>query len=57
VRYDVLTAMIMKSAIFWKFTPLSLEEVYRRFGGLHYLYLHGQRVLARSKFLAIMNGG
>jgi hypothetical protein len=41
VGFDVLTAVVMKSTIFWDITPCSLLSVNRRFGGTYSLHLQG----------------
>jgi hypothetical protein len=33
VRFQVLTAVSVKMAVFWVVTPCSLVEIYRRFRG------------------------
>jgi hypothetical protein len=33
VRFEVITAVVMKSTIFWDITPYSPLKVNRRFGG------------------------
>jgi hypothetical protein len=33
VTFEVLTAVVMKSSIFWDITPCSLLEINRGFGG------------------------
>jgi hypothetical protein len=38
--FGVLTAVVMKSLIFWDTTPCSPLKVHRRFGGTYYLHLH-----------------
>jgi hypothetical protein len=50
VGFEVLTAVIMKSTIFWDITPCSLLRVNRRFGGTYCLHLQGRRISwARSQ--------
>jgi hypothetical protein len=44
VRFEVLTAVVMKSSIFWDITPCSPLNVNRRFGG-KYRLLQGRRVI------------
>jgi hypothetical protein len=39
VRFEILTAVIMKNTVFWNLMPYSLVEVGRRFGRTYYLYL------------------
>jgi hypothetical protein len=43
VRFEDLTAMVIKSTIFWDITPCSLFKVNRRFGGTYRLNLQGRR--------------
>jgi hypothetical protein len=40
--YEVLTAVVMKSTIFWEVTWCSLLEIIRRFGGTYRLHLQGR---------------
>jgi hypothetical protein len=42
VGFEVFTAVVMKSIIFWDMTPCSLS-FNRRFGGTYRLHLQGQR--------------
>jgi hypothetical protein len=42
-------SMTMKSIIFWDVTPLSLVEVYQRYGGTYCLHLQGRRVCSASR--------
>jgi hypothetical protein len=44
VGFEVLTAMTMKSNIFWDMQSCSLVEVHRPFGGIYCLLLHGPAV-------------
>jgi hypothetical protein len=44
VRFEVLTAVVMKSTIFWDITPCSPLKVNRRFGGMYRLHLQGRRI-------------
>jgi hypothetical protein len=44
VRFEVLTAVVMKSSIFWDITPYNPLKVNCRFGGSCRLYLHGRRI-------------
>jgi hypothetical protein len=39
VGFEVLTAVVMKSTIFWDITPCSPLSVNRRFGGTYLLHL------------------
>jgi hypothetical protein len=43
VGFDVLTAVVMKSSIFWDITPCSSLKDNRHFGGTYRLHLHGRR--------------
>jgi hypothetical protein len=43
VRFEVLTAVVMKSSIFWDVTPCSLLKVNQRFGGRCRHHLQGRR--------------
>jgi hypothetical protein len=43
VRFEVFTAVVMKSIIFWDVTPRSLLSCNRRFGGTYCLHLQGRR--------------
>jgi hypothetical protein len=43
VGFEVLTTVIMKSAIFWDISPCSPLSVNRRFGGTYCLYLQGRK--------------
>jgi hypothetical protein len=44
VEFEVITAVVMKSTIFWDITPCSLLKVNRRFGGTYRLYIQGRRI-------------
>jgi hypothetical protein len=44
VGFEVLTAVIMRSSIFWDITPCSPLSVNRRFGGTYRLHLQGRRI-------------
>jgi hypothetical protein len=39
IGFEVLTALDMKSSVFWDITPCSLVKVGGRFGGRYRLYL------------------
>jgi hypothetical protein len=41
VEREVLTAVIMKSSVFWDMMPCSPLKVNRHFGGTYHLYLKG----------------
>jgi hypothetical protein len=42
--YEVLTAVIMDSTIFWDITPFSSMNVNRSFGGTCRLHLEGRKI-------------
>jgi hypothetical protein len=44
VGIEILTAVVMKSTIFWDITPCSPLEVNRRFGGTYRFHLQGRRI-------------
>jgi hypothetical protein len=44
VGFEVLTAVVMKSTIFWDTTPCSPLNVNRRFGGTYRLHLQGRKI-------------
>jgi hypothetical protein len=44
VGFEVLTAVIMKSTIFWDIPPCSPLKVNRRFGGAYHLHHQGRRI-------------
>jgi hypothetical protein len=39
IAFEVLTAVFMKSSIFWDITPCSPLEVNRRFEGTYHIYI------------------
>jgi hypothetical protein len=43
--FEVLTAVIMKSTIFWDIKPCSPLSVNRKFGGTYHLHLQGRKSL------------
>jgi hypothetical protein len=43
VGFEVFTAVVMESIIFWDVTPCSLLSFNRRFGGTYRLHLQGRR--------------
>jgi hypothetical protein len=45
--FEVLTAVVMKSTIFWDIMPCSLLKANRHFGGTHRLHLQCQIRQAR----------
>jgi hypothetical protein len=44
VGFEVLTAVVMKSTIFWDITLCSLLNVNRRFRGIYHLHFQGRRI-------------
>jgi hypothetical protein len=42
VGFEVLTAVVMKSTVFWDVTPYSPLEVNRCFGGTYHLHFQGE---------------
>jgi hypothetical protein len=44
VGCEVLTAVVMKSTIFWDITPWGPLKVYRRFGGTRHLHFQGRKI-------------
>jgi hypothetical protein len=44
VGFEVLTAVVVKSCIFWDVTPCSPLKLNRRFGGTCRLHLQGRRI-------------
>jgi hypothetical protein len=44
VECEILTAVVMKSAIFWDITPYSPLSINRRFGGTYSLHLQGKKI-------------
>jgi hypothetical protein len=49
IGFEVLTAVVMKSSIFWVITPCSPLKVNRRFEGTCPFYLQGRRISQRRK--------
>jgi hypothetical protein len=43
IGFEVFTAVVMKSIIFWDMTPCSPPKVNRRYGGTRRLHLQGRR--------------
>jgi hypothetical protein len=43
VGFEVLTAVVMKSTVFWDITPCSPLSVSRRFGGTYRLHREGRK--------------
>jgi hypothetical protein len=44
IKFDVLTAVVMKSSVFWDITPYSLLKINQHLRGICYLYLQGRRI-------------
>jgi hypothetical protein len=44
VGFEVLTAVAVKSTLFWDVTPCSPLKVSRRFGVTHHFHLQGRRI-------------
>jgi hypothetical protein len=44
VGFEVRTAVVIKSTIFWDITPCSILKVNRRFGGIYRLHLQGRKI-------------
>jgi hypothetical protein len=40
VGFEVLTAAVMKSTIFWDIMPCSVLKINQRFGGTYRLHIH-----------------
>jgi hypothetical protein len=51
VGFEVLTAVDVKSKIFWDITPCSPLKVNRRFGRTSRLHLEGGRIIQASRAL------
>jgi hypothetical protein len=49
VGFEVLTAVVMKSTVFWDITPCSPLSGNRRFGGTYRLYLQGRKTKLSKK--------
>jgi hypothetical protein len=48
VGFESLTAVVMKSTIFWDITPCSPLKINRRFGGIYCLHFHGR--ISRERY-------
>jgi hypothetical protein len=48
VEFEVFTAVVMKSIIFWDMTPCSPLSSTGRFGGTYRLHLQGQRIVQQT---------
>jgi hypothetical protein len=55
VEFEVLTAVVMKSTIFWDITPRSPLKFNRRFGGTYCLHLQGRRI-SRVRYQRVNEG-
>jgi hypothetical protein len=51
VGFEVLTSVVMKSAVFWDITQCNPLKVNRRFGGTSRFYLLGRRISFHGGFL------
>jgi hypothetical protein len=52
VGFEVFTAVVMKSIIFWDMMPCSPLSCNQRFGGTYRLHLQGRRIIsARTSLL------
>jgi hypothetical protein len=49
VGFEILTAVVMKSTIFWDITPCSPLSVNRRFGGTYRLHLQGRKNISPAR--------
>jgi hypothetical protein len=52
IIFEVLTAVVMKSCIYWDITPCSPLKVNRRYGGIFRLHLQGWRISQAWKLMA-----
>jgi hypothetical protein len=48
VRFEILTAVTLKSTAFWDVTQCSLVGVYQRYGEMYWFHLQDQRVSQAS---------
>jgi hypothetical protein len=54
VGFEVLTAVVMKSPIFWDITPCSPLQLNRRFEGTCRLHLQGRKISqGRNQYEAV----
>jgi hypothetical protein len=44
LEFEILTAVVMKSSIFWDITTCGQLEVSRRFGGTYRFHLQGENL-------------
>jgi hypothetical protein len=49
VRFEAVTAVTMKSVIFWDVTPYSLVEAYRHFRGKYCIHIQDKRLSTANK--------
>ena len=47
VRMNAITAVLMKSYVFWDMTLCRLVYMYKHFGGICFLHLHGMQFIPR----------
>jgi hypothetical protein len=47
--FEVLTAAVMKTSVFWDITPCSPLKVDRPFGGVYRLYIHGRTISQETR--------
>jgi hypothetical protein len=55
VGFEILTAVVMKSIIFWDITSCSTFNVNRRFGETYCLHLQASNLLSRWYFLYLFD--
>jgi hypothetical protein len=55
LRFEVLTALIMKGSVFWDITPCSPLEANKRFGETWCLHLRDRRVFQASNMTCGIN--
>jgi hypothetical protein len=49
VGFEVFTAVVMKSIVFWDMTPCSPLSCTRRFGGTYRLHLQDRRISSANQ--------
>jgi hypothetical protein len=57
VGFEVLTTVVMKTAVFWDITPCSPLKVNRRFGETNRLHLQGRICRARNQRESMLQDG
>jgi hypothetical protein len=57
VGFEILTAVVMKSTIFWDITPCSLLQVNRRSGGTYSLHFQGRKISQGSSAFRLLQDG